>query len=223
MDVKKYKWLYLWIAAAGLLVFGLLMLFIQKFGQSVVLFVSAALLIAFVIIRFVPLIKTTKNRWAICANAIEMFIDLAVGVIILVLTIKYIKEDKNINDLGVVYAFMLGGVLYLRGLEYLVETTFFGTKPEVVKFLIHILLLSVGTVIFSRYDNFTTESFRWLLGFAFCICGGIAIVDGGTNYSKYRKTYEKKPKKNKKEDVVVDEIKTEIPIVDNQEQPTIVA
>lgn len=194
--LKKYKWLYLWIAAAGLIAFGLIVLIWKEFGQSVVIFISGLLLIAFVLIRFIPLIKTTRNKWAITINAIEMFIDLVVGVLLIVFTVK---EGTSATDFNKIYPFILGGVLYLRGLVYLLELSFFEGKKEAVKFIVHLAILTVGVVIMARYDSFTTESFRWIFGLAFCLSGGIAGVDGGNNYRKYREKYSSD--KNKKEKV----------------------
>ena len=194
--LKKYKWLYLWIAAAGLIAFGLIVLIWKEFGQSVVIFISGLLLIAFVLIRFIPLIKTTRNKWAITINAIEMFVDLVVGVLLIVFTVK---EGTSATDFNKIYPFILGGVLYLRGLVYLLELSFFEGKKEAVKFIVHLAILTVGVVIMARYDSFTTESFRWIFGLAFCLSGGIAGVDGGNNYRKYREKYSSD--KNKKEKV----------------------
>lgn len=194
--LKKYKWLYLWIAAAGLIAFGLIVLIWKEFGQSVVIFISGLLLIAFVLIRFIPLIKTTRNKWAITINAIEMFIDLVVGVLLIVFTVK---EGTSATDFNKIYPFILGGVLYLRGLVYLLELSFFEGKKEAVKFIVHLAILTAGVVIMARYDSFTTESFRWIFGLAFCLSGGIAGVDGGNNYRKYREKYSSD--KNKKEKV----------------------
>ena len=194
--LKKFKWLYLWIAAAGLIAFGLIVLIWKEFGQSVVIFISGLLLIAFVLIRFIPLIKTTRNKWAITINAIEMFVDLVVGVLLIVFTVK---EGTSATDFNKIYPFILGGVLYLRGLVYLLELSFFEGKKEAVKFIVHLAILTVGVVIMARYDSFTTESFRWIFGLAFCLSGGIAGVDGGNNYRKYREKYSSD--KNKKEKV----------------------
>ena len=77
--------------------------------------------------------------------------------------------------------------------------SFFEGKKEAVKFIVHLAILTVGVVIMARYDSFTTESFRWIFGLAFCLSGGIAGVDGGNNYRKYREKYSSD--KNKKEKV----------------------
>ncbi len=199
-NIKKYKWLYLWISAVALIVFSLLMIILKDFGQSVVAYVSAALLIILVIIRFIPLIKTIKNKWAICANAIEMFIDLVCGVLLIVFTVN----TDDISLLNIPYAFILGGVIYLRGLCYIVETTFFETKAETLKFMLHIVLLSAGVVIMSRFESFSLESFRWIIGVAFGLSGIIATIDGYNNYNNYRKLYAPSTKKKEKAEVVDD-------------------
>ena len=125
-----------------------------------------------------------------------MFIDLVVGVLLIVFTVK---EGTSATDFNKIYPFILGGVLYLRGLVYLLELSFFEGKKEAVKFIVHLAILTVGVVIMARYDSFTTESFRWIFGLAFCLSGGIAGVDGGNNYRKYREKYSSD--KNKKEKV----------------------
>jgi uncharacterized membrane protein HdeD (DUF308 family) len=189
---KKYKWIYLWIVGAALAVFSIVMLLNKEFGNSIVFYLTGALLIVFVIVRFIPLIKTTRNRWAIVMNSIEMFVDLAVGILMIVLTAKQSESTEETNNfLEVLYPFLIGGVLYARGGVYFAETSFFKTKPEISKFFVSLGLLTVGTVIMARYDNFGVDSMRWLFGIIFTICGVYAIVDGIINYNNYRKLYVK--------------------------------
>ena len=104
--MKKYKWLYLWMAAAALLVFATVILANGEFGRSIIFYLTGVLLVIFVIIRFVPLLKTTRNNWAVAINAIEMFVDFAIGVLMIVLTAKV--EDKAL--LYKFYPFLVGGV-----------------------------------------------------------------------------------------------------------------
>ena len=47
--MKKYKWLYLWIAAAALIVFASVVLFNTEFGRSIIFYLTGVLLVAFVI------------------------------------------------------------------------------------------------------------------------------------------------------------------------------
>ena len=177
--MKKYKWLYLWISAAALLVFGIIMLINKEFGKSIIFYLTGGLLVLFVIIRFIPLIKTTRNSWAVAINAIEMFVDLVIGVLMIVLTSQI--EDKEL--LYKFYPFLLGGVLYVRGVVYFSEVCFFETKVEKSKFFVNLILITVGAIIIGRFNDFDVDSIRWLLGLAFGICGVVSVVDGIINYN----------------------------------------
>lgn len=208
--MKKYKWLYLWIAAVALLVFGLTVILNSEFGKSVIFYVTGGMLIGFVIIRFVPLIKTSRNNWAIAINAIEMFVDLVIGVLMIFLTAKV--EDKEF--LYKFYPFLVGGVIYIRGSVYFVEVAFFNTKVETSKFFVSLALITAGAVIMGRYDNFNVNSIRWILGIAFTICGIVAVGDGYINYNNYRKIYvlpKKEIEKAKKAEQNI-----EVPAIDNE-------
>lgn len=207
--VKKLKWLYLWITGAALAVFAVTMFLSREFGNSIVFYVSGALLITFVIIRFIPLIKTTRDRWAIAINAIEMFIDLVVGVLMIVLT----ANNEDTTAINKFFPFLLGGILYARGLIYLSEIVFFNTKVEKTKFFINILLITAGSVVIARYNDFSVDSMRFLLAFAFSLCSVITIVDGFINYNNYRKNYVKVEKK--KEVVKETGNNIEVPAVDS--------
>lgn len=207
--MKKYKWLYLWIAAVALIVFASLVLFNAEFGRSVIFYITGVLLVVFVIIRFIPLIRTTRNNWAIALNAIEMFVDLVIGVLMVVLTAKV--EDKDV--LYKIYPFLVGGVIYARGVVYFSEVAFFETKVEKAKFFVNLALITAGSVIIARFDNFNVDSIRWLLGIAFAICGVVAVGDGYINYNNYRKTYVM-PKKEKEKEKKIEE-KIEAPAIES--------
>lgn len=189
--IKKFKWLYLWVAGAALAVFSIAMFLSKEFGNSIVFYLSGALLIVFVIIRFVPLIKTTRERWAIAINAIEMFADLVVGILMIILT----STSEDTANIYKYFPFLLGGILYARGFIYLVEIVFFNTKVEKLQFFLSLLLITGGTVIVARYNNFSVDSMRLLIAFVFAFCSVVSIVDGFINYNNYRKIYVKVEKK----------------------------
>jgi uncharacterized membrane protein HdeD (DUF308 family) len=220
---SKYKWLYMWILGAAVLVLSLIMALNPEFGNSIVFYLFGSMLITFVIIRFVPLIKTTREKWAIAINAIEMFVDLAVGVLLIVFTATTPKED--LTTLYKFFPFLLGTILYARGTIYLVETVFFKTKAEKLKFFVSLLFITGGTVVFARFDDFSVDMMRYLLAGIFLFASVISVVDGFINYNNYRKTYVKLEKK--KEKPVVEEEKVEVPAQDdsiiidetNPEQP----
>lgn len=199
--MKKYKWLYLWVAAAALIVFAVVMFLNKEFGNNIIFYLTGALLIIFVVIRFIPLIKTSRNKWAIAMNAIEMFVDFVIGILFIVLTAKL--ENNDILDK--IYPFLLGGVVYVRGAVYLAEICFFETKLETPKFFINLALITAGSVIIGRYDNFDVDSIRVLIGIVFSLCGVVSTVDGIINYNNYRKLYLKDKKVKEANDNVAEE------------------
>ena len=134
---KKYKWLYLWIVGCALAVLAVVMFVSKEFGNSIVFYLFGTLLIVFTIIRFVPLLKTTRERWAIAVNAIELFADFVVGLLMIILT----ATNEDSTTLYLFFPFLLGAVLYARGVIYLVEVTFMNTKAEKIKFFISIILI----------------------------------------------------------------------------------
>ena len=209
--LKKYKWLYLWIVGCALAVLSVVMLVSKEFGNSIVVYLFGALLVGFTIIRFVPLVKTSREKWAIAVNAIEMFVDFVVGVLMIVLT----ATVEDTTTLYLFFPFLLGGVLYARGVIYLVEVVFLNTKVSKLQFLISILLLTVASVIVGRFNDFDVNSMRYLLLFIFAICSVISIVSGVKNYNNYRKLFVKDEKKAVVNDETTDSL--ELPSVEQSE------
>lgn len=188
---KKYKWVYLWVVGCALAVLSVVMFTNKEFGNSVVVYLFGALLIGFTVIRFFPLIKTTREKWAIVINAIEMFVDFVVGILMIVLT----ATVEDTTTLFMFFPFLLGGVLYARGVIYLVEVVLMNTKVSKLQFFISILLITVASIIVGRFKDFDVNSMRFLLLFIFAICSIISLVSGVKNYNNYRKLFVKVEKK----------------------------
>lgn len=195
--LKKYRWLYLWIASAALLTFAVILFLSSTFRESFVFYVTGAILVIFVIIRFIPLVKTSRENMALALNVIEMLVDMIVGILMIILTAKL--QDKKLLD--TLYPFLIGGVIYARALVYFVEISFLKTKPEKLKFFIHIALLTVGSVIMARFDNFNPNSLGFVIGVFFALSGIFTLTDGIINYNNYRKLYVKVKKEVKKEEI----------------------
>ena len=196
---NKYRWIYLWIATAALLTISVILFVSPSFRESFIFYITGALLIIFVIIRFVPLIKTTRESMAIALNAIEMFVQLLVGILIIVFTAKFASKEI----LNKCYPFLIGGVLYIRAVIYFVEISFLKTKPEKIKFFVHLLILTAGTIIMARYDAYEPENLGFVIAVLFALCGLFTLIDGSKNYHHYRKLYIK-PKKEKKSVVQIE-------------------
>ena len=212
--LKKYKWLYLWIVGCALAVLAVVMFVSKEFGNNIVVYLFGALLIGFTIIRFVPLIKTSREKWAIAINAIEMFVDFVVGILMIVLTATV--EDKN--TLFLFFPFLLGGVLYARGVIHLVEVVFLNTKVSKLQFFISVVLITVASVIVSRFNDFDVNSMRYLLLFIFAVCSAISIVGGIKNYNNYRKLYTKVEKKTE----VMEETSTNLELPTDQQNEIVI-
>ena len=195
--LKKYRWLYLWIASAALLTFTVILFLSSTFRESFVFYVTGAILVIFVIIRFIPLVKTSRENMALALNVIEMLVEMIVGILMIILTAKL--QDKKLLD--TLYPFLIGGVIYARALVYFVEISFLKTKPEKLKFFIHIALLTVGSVIMARFDNFNPNSLGFVIGVFFALSGIFTLTDGIINYNNYRKLYVKVKKEVKKEEI----------------------
>ena len=209
--LKKYRWLYLWIASAALLTFAIILFLSSTFRESFVFYVTGAILVIFVIIRFIPLVKTSRENMAIALNVVEMLVDMIVGILMIVLTAKL--QDKKLLD--TLYPFLIGGVIYARALVYFVEISFLKTKPEKLKFFIHIALLTVGSVIMARFDNFNPNSLGFVIGVIFALSGVFTLTDGIINYNNYRKLYVK-VKKEVKEEIKPLQIENSLVIEDDK-------
>ena len=134
---------------------------------------------------------------ALALNVIEMLVDMIVGILMIILTAKL--QDKKLLD--TLYPFLIGGVIYARALVYFVEISFLKTKPEKLKFFVHIALLTVGSVIMARFDNFNPNSLGFVIGVFFALSGIFTLTDGIINYNNYRKLYVKVKKEVKKEEI----------------------
>lgn len=210
--LKKYRWLYLWIASAALLTFAVILFLSSTFRESFVFYVTGAILVIFVIIRFIPLVKTSRENMAIALNVVEMLVDMIVGILMIILTAKL--QDKKLLD--TLYPFLIGGVIYARALVYFVEISFLKTKPEKLKFFIHIALLTVGSVIMARFDNFNPNSLGFVIGVIFALSGVFTLTDGIINYNNYRKLYVKVKKEVKKEEIKPLQIENSLVIEDDK-------
>lgn len=182
---KKYKWLYLIVTAAVLAVLAVLMFVIKEFREKTALYFTCAIMIAFVVIRIIPLLKTSKNGYAMLINVLEMLLDLGAAIFMLVVAIRY----DNSEFLRKFYPFIIGGVVYLRGFIYLVEVTFLNTKVQKALFFGHIGLITLGSVIMALYDKFDLATVGLILAVVIALCSLAGAIDGGISYNNFRKEY----------------------------------
>ncbi len=113
--LKRYVWLWEMIGAALLISLGLIVKFVPN-----VLYVMVGLVFVFLgALRFIPLLKTTEDKLLKWCYGIELLLDIASGIVLVVLGVKNEQSD-TINNL---FGYIIGGVLYLRGFVYLFSTS----------------------------------------------------------------------------------------------------
>ena len=177
--LAKYAWLFEMIGCALLIGLGIVM----KFVPSVLLVLVGLVFFVLGLFRIVPLLKTTDDKLLKILYAVELFIDMGAGVALFILGIK--NDTEAIDDLRKIFGFIIGGILYLRGLVYLFAVSFKKEDAKIWLFFIHIGLITLATVIIAR-GGFTLATLGWVL-LALAILSAIFVgVDSIKKYTKYR-------------------------------------
>ena len=174
MKIARYKWLLEIIAAALLLVLGIVIYFEAK----LVLYITATLFIFLGIARFIPLLKTTKDKLLKLLYFLEIIIDVAAGVFIL-------SQAQKVDTLGNVFGYIIGGVLYLRGFMHLYSTAFKNEPNVFLNFVFHIILLSLGVVIFIK-GNVDSKLVGYVILAIILLCVLYLLLRGMKHYRTYR-------------------------------------
>lgn len=175
---KKYLWLFEFIAAALILVLGV---YVKLEEQILYLIVGVAITILG-LFRVIPLLKTTDDRILKFVFLGEMILNIGIGVALILL---YANQK---TDNGALLGYLIGGVLYIRGLIYFFATIFRKEGTDVTKFITHIALLTVGTAIVVR-KGFSESTLGWLLLGISILTAAVMIINGYSNYNNYRHTY----------------------------------
>ena len=220
--LAKYAWLFEMIGCALLIGLGIIM----KFVPSVLLVLVGLVFFVLGLFRIVPLLKTTDDKLLKALYAVELFIDMGAGVALFILGIK--NDTETIDDLRKIFGFIIGGILYLRGLVYLFAVSFKKEDAKIWLFFIHIGLITLATVIIAR-GGFTLATLGWVL-LALAILSAIFVgVDSIKKYTKYRneeyalkKTKDINVKEEKVNDApTADEVIIRTPQDENSDQDTL--
>ena len=220
--LAKYAWLFEMIGCALLIGLGIVM----KFVPSVLLVLVGLVFFVLGLFRIIPLLKTTDDKLLKALYAVELFIDMGAGVALFILGIK--NDTDAIDDLRKIFGFIIGGILYLRGLVYLFAVSFKKEDAKIWLFFIHIGLITLATVIIAR-GGFTLATLGWVL-LALAILSAIFVgVDSIKKYTKYRneeyalkKTKDINVKEEKVNDApTADEVIIRTPQDENSDQDTL--
>jgi len=193
--MKKYIWIFEWIATALLLVLGIVVVV----ETTILLYTFGILFIIFGLFRLIPLIKTTESKlvkWLIFS---ETVIALIPGGILLFDAVKG-------NETGVYIGYIIGGVIYLRGFVHFLSTSLKNEPSNLLNFFFHIILLTIGTIIFVK-GGFDKTLLSWIFLGIIVLCAIILGIKGYKDYYNYRgsivgesklKELNKEEKSNKK-------------------------
>lgn len=204
--IKKYLWLWEFIGVALVLIVGS----IAKFVDGALLAIVGSTFIVLGLLRVVPLLKTTPDKTLKWIYLAEILINVAAGVVLIYLAI-------NDKDLKALFGYIIGGVLYLRGLIYFYSTILRREGTDKAKFLAHVIFITLGSAIIAK-GGFDTEYLGWII-FAIAILSAVFIgYSGYQHYRNYRNEFAatEVTKKVKKEKVEIEAPTSEEIIVPNE-------
>lgn len=181
-SIKKYIWLFEWISAALILALGL----VVGFVDGVVLLATGISLILIGVLRIVPLFKTLKDKMMKVINFFEILFNVIAGALMIILTVNAWNNDTELV-LGEIFGYLLGFILFVRGVVFFIGTSFKHEHTDVAKFIAHIVFISLGVWFVSRpTDEKTLGMFVLIIAILCCL---FIVFDGIKNYRKYRYEY----------------------------------
>jgi uncharacterized membrane protein HdeD (DUF308 family) len=175
-NFKKYGWV-LFITGASLLFALAVFLFFEP-GQAIVIpFVGAIILISSVV-RLVPYVNTQKSDLVKTINIIEITIDVLIGLIFLLV------PTLTSVDLGVVFGWLLGFYLMLRGSVHFFGVSKGQEQSDFPLYIYHIATLIVGSYV--AFSGFNAATLILLIQIFSIIAGGYLGYSGYGGYKQYR-------------------------------------
>lgn len=206
-----YGWLLKFILAAILLGVGIYMMF----AEDVVYTITGVAIVIFSLFRVVPLMKSLNKEVLRTINLIEIIFDTIIGGVLIYVALSGKLAEGN-AVWGFVYRYALAFVFYVRGLVFFNSVVFFSEKTEVPKFWVHILSLTLGTVIavLPDFNHGTVALFLLVIS---VIGSGYLGYDGFGGYKKYRE-YSKALNEGKQKEKEKEVEEKDRPILDKEEE-----
>ncbi len=205
---KNYGWIVKLIGAALMIGLAVFMGIKPLVAEGIVIPFIGAAIIVYSIVRLVPFVKTQKNDLVKTMNIMEITIDIAIGLAMILITLL---TDAG---LGVVFGYLLGIYFIMRGAIHFYSVSIGVEKSDFPLYLFHVLALVIGSYIFTSGD-FTPAVLVWIILFFSVVAGGYLSYDGFKGYKVYR--YQKTlqmPDVAKEQDVIVDQ---PTPVIEEEE------
>lgn len=178
--LKNYGWLLKATGAAfilGLAIF----LEISKDGESIVSIFIGFAIVMYSVIRLVPFVKTQKSDLIKTINIIEITIDFALGLALIL--IPLLLED-GFGDSSL-FRYFLGAYLMLRGIIHFYSVSSHHEKNDIALFIFHIAAIIVGTILFYESAINLAILIHFILVLSI-ISGGYLGYDSYKGYNVYR-------------------------------------
>lgn len=172
---KKYLFVFEFLAVALLIVAGIFLLVNTK----IFLIITGTVLLVFGLFRVIPLIKTTKDNLMKVINILEILVNLAAGVFLIM---EGTKETPN-EDL---LRYFIGAALYLRGFLYFFGTTIRKESTDYTKFFAHVVIFTIGTGILFSKDLLNAKAMAWLIAGISFLVAAVLGFSGFGHYKRYR-------------------------------------
>jgi UPF0716 family protein affecting phage T7 exclusion len=209
---KKYLWLWEFIGVALIIVVGI----IAKFVAGALLAIVGSTFAVIGLLRVIPLVKTTRDKMLKWIYLFEIITNVVIGVVLVYLGI----QNKQMDN---IFGWLIGGVLYARGVIYFFATTVRHEESDKPKYIAHIIFITVGAMIIAR-GGFSEDYLGWIVFALSIISGAFIAYSGFNNYRSYRNNLvaHEITKKVKKADIAptADEIQVpvETPVKKSEDQ-----
>jgi len=180
--MKKFFVLYGWvirIIAAALLI-GLALFLKFGDGEGIVIPFIGFVIIIYSVIRLVPFIKTQKSDIIKTINIVEITLSIIVGAILILGTL--FTDD----GLGVLFGYLLGGILVLRGSVHFYGLSEGGERGDLPSYFFHVAALITGTIVIMTGD-FTPAVLINLILILSIGAGGYLGFEAYRGYNHYRR------------------------------------
>lgn len=195
--LKQYSWVWEWFAAAILISFAITAVIRNEF----LVYAFGSIFIIFALFRIIPLIKTTESKLIKWLNFLEMLIDVGAGLCLFIFA-------EKLNGTQNIFGYIVGGILYLRGVMHFLATSIKSEPTTMTHFVINIALISVGAVIIAR-GGFNAKALAWFFFSVIVICVIALIWRGSVEYKSYRGNLVGNAKTKKLKKVKEKEIETQ--------------
>lgn len=175
--IKNYGWILQIIGAALLVGLSLYLEFAN--GEDIVVPFIGALIILSACIRLVPFVKSQKSDLVKTLNIIEITIDVAIGLALIIIQLWTEIE------FGAVFGYLIGVYLMLRGAVHFFGVSEKKEESDLPLYLFHVAALIVGSYVFFSGDFTPGVLIHLILAFSI-ISGGYLTYTGYKGYKSYR-------------------------------------